>query len=59
MKTLTPPATDSLWRDEVLNISYTVLGIDGDEALVHCANGPRTWNDAIHLSLFGTELVSI
>jgi hypothetical protein len=53
------PALDSLWRDPVLNIAYQVQGIDGQEALVRCSNGPRVWNDAIDLSLFGTELKAI
>ena len=55
----TPPATDSVWRDNVLNISYTVLGHDGEEVLVHCANGTRRWTDALHVSLFSTELKEI
>jgi hypothetical protein len=54
-----PPATDSLWRDNVLNISYTVLGHDGEEVLVHCANGARSWTDALHISLFGSELTAV
>jgi hypothetical protein len=57
--TFNRPATDSLWRDEVLHITYQVLGIDGQEALVRCSSGVRNWNDAIDLSLFGTELVEI
>lgn len=59
MITFTRPAIDSLWRDDVLNIAYQVLGIDGQEALVRCSNGMRLWNDAMHLSLFGTELRQI
>jgi hypothetical protein len=57
--TFSRPAIDSLWRDNVLNIAYQVLGIDGQDVLVHCSNGPRVWNDAMPLSCFGTELVEI
>ena len=59
MITFEKPATESQWRDEVLNITYTVIATDNREALVICANGVRRWNDAIDLSLFGTELVAI
>jgi hypothetical protein len=53
------PSDQTMWRDDVLNITYTVLGIDGDEALVLCQNGIRRWNDVLHLSLFGTELTKV
>ena len=59
MITFTRPAEGSLWRDEVLNIAYRVQGIDGQEALVRCSNGPRVWNDAMPLECFGTELKEI
>ena len=59
MTTLTIPATKSLWRDEVLNITYLVIGVSGAEALVVCRHGNRRWNDAIHLSLFNSELTEV
>lgn len=37
-------------------IVFTVLGIDGNEVLVHCQYGERSWNDVLDMSLFGTEI---
>jgi hypothetical protein len=57
MLTYTKPAERSTWSDNVLNIGYTVLGVEGEDVLVHCQHGPREWTDVLHISLFGTELV--
>ena len=55
------PALGSLWRDEIDNITVKVIGVDTltSEALVSCRHGHRVWTDAMHLSLFGTELKEI
>jgi hypothetical protein len=61
MITTVKPARNSLWRDEVLNITYRVIGVDmlSYEALVICRHANRSWNDTLHLSLFGTEVKEI
>ena len=56
---LPKPAEHSQWRDDVLNITFTVIGQDRDEVLVNCKHGGRQWTDSLHASLFGTELRSL
>jgi hypothetical protein len=47
----------SHWYDPVLRIRYIVQhGARGQDIPVRCYHGKRIWDDAIHHSLFGTEL---
>lgn len=37
-------------------IIFTVIGIEGEDVLVHCQYGDREWNDILDVSLFNSEI---